>query len=120
MHCQDTSSDPHSHEKGNTALNLAISDVCPDEILSPPIAKRKGVRSYTLHPISQFVSYEKLSPKFQAFVSNLDKEFPYYIQLREKLCERFSSINLVEEVVAQMNMVMKENINPTRKPSSGK
>ncbi|KAF7811459.1 Retrovirus-related Pol polyprotein from transposon RE1 [Senna tora] len=74
MHCQDTPSDPHSHEKGNTDLNLAISDVCPDEILSPPIAKRKGVRSCTLHPISQFVSYEKLSPKFQAFVSNLDKE----------------------------------------------
>ncbi|KAF7815280.1 Retrovirus-related Pol polyprotein from transposon TNT 1-94 [Senna tora] len=39
MHCQDTPSDPHSHEKGNTAPNLAISDVCPDEILSPPIAK---------------------------------------------------------------------------------
>ncbi|KAF7835224.1 Retrovirus-related Pol polyprotein from transposon RE1 [Senna tora] len=74
MHCQDTPSDPHSHEKGNTAPNLAISDVCPDEILSPPIAKRKGVRSCTLHPISQFVSYEKLSPKFQPFVSNLDKE----------------------------------------------
>ncbi|KAF7811563.1 phosphatidylinositol-3-phosphatase myotubularin-1-like [Senna tora] len=74
MHCQDTPSDPHSHEKGNTDPNLAISDVCPDEILSPPIAKRKGVRSCTLHPISQFVSYEKLSPKFQAFVSNLDKE----------------------------------------------
>ncbi|KAF7808226.1 sacsin isoform X2 [Senna tora] len=74
MHCQDTPSDPHSHEKGNTDPNLAISDVCPDEILSPPIAKPKGVRSCTLHPISQFVSYEKLSPKFQAFVSNLDKE----------------------------------------------
>ncbi|KAF7814569.1 Retrovirus-related Pol polyprotein from transposon RE1 [Senna tora] len=42
MHCQDTPSDPHSHEKGTTAPNLAISDVCPDEILSPPIAKRKG------------------------------------------------------------------------------
>ncbi|KAF7807385.1 putative protein phosphatase 2C 39 [Senna tora] len=74
MHCQDTPSDPHSHEKGTTAPNIAISDACPDEILSPPIAKRKGVRTCTLHPISQFVSYEKLSPKFQAFVSNLDKE----------------------------------------------
>ncbi|KAF7802192.1 Retrovirus-related Pol polyprotein from transposon RE1 [Senna tora] len=74
MHCQDTPSDPHSHGKGNTAPNLAISNVCPNEILSPPIVKRKGVRTCTLHPISQFVSYEKLSPKFQAFVSNLDKE----------------------------------------------
>ncbi|KAF7808349.1 FAD synthetase 1, chloroplastic-like [Senna tora] len=74
MHCQDTPSDPHSHEKGTTTPNLAISDVCPDEILSPPIAKRKGVRTCTLHPITQFVSYEKLSPKFPAFVSNLDKE----------------------------------------------
>ncbi|KAF7835228.1 Retrovirus-related Pol polyprotein from transposon TNT 1-94 [Senna tora] len=81
MHCQDTPLDPHSHEKGNTAPNLAISDVFPDEILSPPIAKRKGVRSCTLRPISQFVSYEKLSPKFQAFVSNLDKEDEEYSSL---------------------------------------
>ncbi|KAF7844652.1 uncharacterized protein G2W53_001557 [Senna tora] len=44
MHCQDTPSDPHSHEKGNTVPNLAISDVCPDEILSPLIAKRKGCK----------------------------------------------------------------------------
>ncbi|KAF7813108.1 TMV resistance protein N-like isoform X1 [Senna tora] len=79
MHCQDTPSDPHSHGKGNTTPNLTISDVCPDEILSPPIAKQKGVRTCTLHPISQFVSYEKLSPKFQAFVSNLDKEGTYKV-----------------------------------------
>ncbi|KAF7825162.1 Retrovirus-related Pol polyprotein from transposon RE1 [Senna tora] len=37
MDCQDTPSDPHSHRKGENALNLAISDVCPDEILSPPL-----------------------------------------------------------------------------------
>ncbi|KAF7844141.1 Retrovirus-related Pol polyprotein from transposon RE1 [Senna tora] len=90
MHCQDTPSDPHSHEKGNTAPNLTISDVCPDEILSPPIAKRKGVRSCTLHPISQFVSYEKLSPKFQAFVSNLNKEGEklHYTESQQKAYEQ--------------------------------
>jgi hypothetical protein len=36
-----------------------------------PIALRKGVRSCTQHPISQFVSYDRLSPSYHAFVSSL-------------------------------------------------
>jgi hypothetical protein len=36
-----------------------------------PIALRKGVRSCTQHPISQFVSYDRLSFSYHAFVSSL-------------------------------------------------
>uniref|UniRef100_A0A5B6Z677 Putative polyprotein n=1 Tax=Davidia involucrata TaxID=16924 RepID=A0A5B6Z677_DAVIN len=36
-----------------------------------PIAVRKGIRSCTQHPISNFVSYSSLSPSYRAFVSSL-------------------------------------------------
>ena len=36
-----------------------------------PIAIRKGVRSCTQHPISNFVSYSHLSPSYRAFVSKI-------------------------------------------------
>lgn len=42
-----------------------------------PIAIQKGVRSCTKHPLSNFVSYEKLSPSFRAFTSQLScREIP--------------------------------------------
>ena len=40
--------------------------------LELPITLRKGVRSYTQHPISYFLGYSKLSPKFKLFTTNLD------------------------------------------------
>ena len=39
--------------------------------LSVPIVNRKGVRSCTKHPLSNFVSYKWLSPSFAAFTSQL-------------------------------------------------
>lgn len=46
-----------------------------------PIAVRKGVRSCTKHLISNFISYEKLSPTFRAFTCELIKiEIPRDIQ----------------------------------------
>ena len=36
-----------------------------------PIALRKGVRSYTIHPISKYVSYQKLYPSYRTFTTNL-------------------------------------------------
>lgn len=36
-----------------------------------PIALRKGTRSCTLYPISNFVFYHRLSSSYQAFTSNL-------------------------------------------------
>jgi hypothetical protein len=35
--------------------------------LDLPIAIRKGKRTYTDHPISNFVSFDHLSPSFKAF-----------------------------------------------------
>ncbi|KAG6487993.1 hypothetical protein ZIOFF_056751 [Zingiber officinale] len=39
--------------------------------LNLPVAVRKGVRSCTQHPISNYVSYSRLSPSYHAFVSQL-------------------------------------------------
>jgi hypothetical protein len=39
--------------------------------MSLPIAQRKGVWSCTHHPISDFVSYQHLSPSYRSFVSKL-------------------------------------------------
>ena len=52
--------------KGNN-LN---SDLNADIYL--PIAVRKGVWPCTKHPMSQYVSYEKLGPSLQAFTASLD------------------------------------------------
>ena len=49
------------------------------------IALRKGVRSCTQHPISNFISYDRLSSKYHAFVTNLSNiEIPRSIQALEK------------------------------------
>ena len=46
-----------------------------------PIALRKGIRTCTNHPISRFVSYDRLSPSYHAFVSVLDSiQIPTTIQ----------------------------------------
>ena len=39
--------------------------------LNLPIAVRKGTKSYTQHPISNYVCYNHLSPSFQTFISRL-------------------------------------------------
>ena len=44
------------------------------EDLDMPIALRKGVRSCTKHPISNFVTSNRLSPKLQTFVHNVSLE----------------------------------------------
>ncbi|KAA0025138.1 Retrovirus-related Pol polyprotein from transposon TNT 1-94 [Cucumis melo var. makuwa] len=43
-----------------------------DPSLDLPIALRKGTRSCTKHSISNYVSYENLSPQFRAFTAGLD------------------------------------------------
>ena len=42
--------------------------------LDKPIAVQKGVRSCTNHPISNFVSYHRLSTSLKAFVTHLDSK----------------------------------------------
>ncbi|TYK14469.1 Cysteine-rich RLK (receptor-like protein kinase) 8 [Cucumis melo var. makuwa] len=40
--------------------------------LDIPIALRKGTKSYTKHPICNYVSYDNLSPQFRAFTASLN------------------------------------------------
>jgi hypothetical protein len=58
-----------------TQVTLLLSDmnsVIPVvDDMSLPIAQRKGVRSCTHHPVSDFVSYQHLSPSYRSFVSKL-------------------------------------------------
>ena len=61
---------PYDQNSGNTVIDTNRT-VLND--LDVPIAFRKGVRSCTTHPIVDFVSYERLSPQFQAFTTNLSK-----------------------------------------------
>ena len=58
---ENSSSPSHS----SLPIDLVLSD------LDLSITLRKGVRSYTIHPISNFVSYHKLSSSFLAFTSHL-------------------------------------------------
>ncbi|KAK3028554.1 hypothetical protein RJ639_039076 [Escallonia herrerae] len=58
--------------QGNLDSSSSTDDLCLLNDLNKPIAHRKGVRSCTKLPISQFVSHEKLSPSFRAFTTNLD------------------------------------------------
>jgi hypothetical protein len=65
--CQ--TSDPNS---GNTTSIPDMNFVIPVvNDMSLPIAQRKGVRSCTHHPISDFVSYQHLLPSYRSFVSKL-------------------------------------------------
>ncbi|KAK0577899.1 hypothetical protein LWI29_001989 [Acer saccharum] len=51
--------------------NTSQTDISVNDDLDIPIALRKGVRSCTHHPISNFVSYDGLSSEYRAFATNL-------------------------------------------------
>src|SRR6202034_3622440 len=72
--CQSQSPTPVPDSSANSSGNVT-SPVEPPlnnfDDLHLPIALRKGVRACTQHPISQFVSYDRLSPSYHAFVSCL-------------------------------------------------
>ncbi|KAE8661188.1 hypothetical protein F3Y22_tig00116937pilonHSYRG00044 [Hibiscus syriacus] len=66
-------------ETETTVPMPSLPEDCLGEEVSPPspsiylpTALRKGTRSCTQHPISQFVSYGNLSKSYNAFVSNVD------------------------------------------------
>lgn len=67
--------------------------------LDVPIAKRKGVRSCTQHPISQFVSYSHLSSSYRAFVSNISSvSIPNHFQ--DALATSKWKLSMIEEMKA--------------------
>ena len=64
-----------------------------------PIAVRKGVRSCTQHPISHFVSYDKISHKHRCFLTNLDTA-PIPQNFKEALRDENWKIAMNEEMSA--------------------
>ena len=73
---QTHEAEPGSNPSKIPGSNAPKSDGTVDselenDILNMPIAWRKGVRSCTQHPIGNFISYDKLSPTFRAFTSNI-------------------------------------------------
>ena len=67
--CQSSSPTPVPDSSADSSGNDHFPTVVDD--LDAPIAHRKGVRTCTQHPISQFVSYSRLSSSYRAFVSSL-------------------------------------------------
>ncbi|RVX03686.1 putative mitochondrial protein [Vitis vinifera] len=75
------------------------SDQVTDDL---PIAIRKQPRSCTLHPISNFVSYNSLSAKCRAFTTNLDR-----IQLPKNIQEAFEIPEWKEVVMEEIRALEK-------------
>ncbi|RVW87878.1 Retrovirus-related Pol polyprotein from transposon RE1 [Vitis vinifera] len=68
----DPKSNPTRVIQGNIDSPVITDDIDSMDDLNRPVAHRKGVRSCTQHPISKFVSYEKLSPNLRALITNLE------------------------------------------------
>ena len=60
------------HTENETKSNYFENTIKYDPSRDLPIALRKGTRSCTKHSISNYVSYENLSPQFRAFTTSLD------------------------------------------------
>jgi hypothetical protein len=69
-----------------------------------PIAQRKGVRSCTHHPISDFVSYQHLSPSYHSFVSKLSS-----VSIPKNLQEALSDPKWREAMQEEMKALHKNN-----------
>jgi len=70
---------PHSQHETTSDSQLDLEKVCslkPVHISSTdldiPIAIRKGVRRCTQHPLANYLSYHKLSPRHRSFLTALD------------------------------------------------
>ena len=69
----------HESKLNTSTQSLGVSPVIDD--LDIPITLRKGVRSSTQHPISNYVTYGHLSSSAQSFVANLSEvEIPKSIK----------------------------------------
>ena len=81
-HVVEPGSNPSKILGSNTSdSDGTVDSELENDILNMPIAWRKGVRSCTQHPIGSFISYDKLSPTFSAFTSNIiEIQVPQNIQ----------------------------------------
>ena len=81
---EKSSSEVCPNTSGNTSPFFSSAVPESDPVLNPilptqesdldlPIAIRKGTRTCTRHPISKYVSYDNLSPKYRAFTTEISK-----------------------------------------------
>ena len=79
----DLDSNVQENTSGNVETDIDI-----------PIAKRKGVRSYTQYPIANYFSYDRLSPEFRAFTTKISiVEVPQTIEDALKSLEWKQAVN---------------------------
>jgi hypothetical protein len=69
-----------------------------------PIAQHKGVKSCTQHPISNFVSYQHLSPLYRSFVSKLS-----FVSIPQNLQEVISDSKWREVMQEETRALHKNN-----------
>lgn len=92
--------DPSPQVSGNE-----ISSTTPSiDDSNVPIAVRKGVRTCTQHPISNFVSYDSLSPSYRAFVSSLSS-----VSIPQGWKEAIMDSNWKEAMVEEMQALRKND-----------
>lgn len=70
---RDSPTEAHNHEPLSNTQGNTFSNISPDvsNYLNVPISLRKAKRSCTMHLVSNFVSYEKLSPNTKSFLFSL-------------------------------------------------
>ena len=97
---QDSDSNPVSeiYVEGEKPLETRNAE----SELDTPIAKRKGVRSCTQHPISKFVTYAHLSKPVQALVTNLSSE-----ELPTSIQEAWANPNWKHAIMEEMRALEK-------------
>ncbi|KAG6472418.1 hypothetical protein ZIOFF_069880 [Zingiber officinale] len=83
-------------------LSSSVESTAPLNMneLNLPVAVRKGVRSCTQHPISNHVSYSRLSPSYHAFVSQLSNHAipsSYYEAVRDSRPDITYAVSVVSQ-----------------------
>lgn len=115
--CQESNPNECSRNPTDTGDTLnSATETVPKDL---PIALRKGTRTCTMHPISRFVSYKKLSPTYSAFITNLSES-----EIPRDVHEALKKPGWKEAVLEEMK-ALKENHTwdltelPTRKKAVG-
>ena len=82
LDCQEPEPSPLASDNHNGIDSPSHDSLVPIvDDFDQPIARRKGIRGCTDHPIERYVAYGKLLPSYKAFVSNLDSvQVPNSIQ----------------------------------------
>ena len=71
--------------------------------LDIPYAMRKGIISYTKHPISNFMTYEHLSHSVQALVTNLSG-----VEIPKNVQDAWRNLEWKKAIIAEMQ-ALEEN-----------